>query len=391
MKNFFRLPAASIVLTVLLSACGLFGEETDAERIARLNAERIDWLENVSFHASYTFTRAGVSTEEEARTKEFAPEDAAVGGFIYKSEDKCRLHIFYRAGMYEAAEENGSGRTVEMIANSDYIVTYTPGQGGRRLPSGSLNRVSDKALTGLTLSLRAIDAPPTLFIPPIDGLPYGTLADPGYESVKTEDGRVRLTFTGTNANGKTKYVKEIVLRDGPPLLAVEESIVRTYKTEDEKLISVSAIRGYDWKDCAGFSIPARVRSYTGVYNPLVRDIDRWVVSEWKSSGIQKLDSLRENFILKLDPDVKLDGLNLSPDQDSIDIDKIKGFNLDSEEEQSDRVHASGGVEAETSAFESAQHTILAVLVTVLFVWGGALFFRKRRHGDQPDGEEGAGR
>ena len=136
MYKSFRLPAASAVLAALLSVCGLFAEETGAERIARLNAERLDWLEDVAFYANYTFSRAAFPSEEEARTKELGAEDVVASGFLCKAKGKCRVQILYRNGTAHSSDRDGTGRVVDILASDDYVVTYTPQQGSRRVPGG---------------------------------------------------------------------------------------------------------------------------------------------------------------------------------------------------------------------------------------------------------------
>ena len=391
MYKSFRLPAASAVLAALLSVCGLFAEETGAERIARLNAERFDWLEDVAFYANYTFSRAAFPSEEEARTKELGAEDVVASGFLCKAKGKCRVQILYRNGTAHSAEQGGASRTVDILASDDYVVTYTPQQGSRRVPSGSLNRVYDKALTTMTHALAAIDAPVSIFFSPVDALPYETPADPDYRADETEDGRLRLTLTGTNADGETKYVKEVVLRADTRPITVEESIVRTYKGEDAKLLTVSAVKGYDWEKHGAFFIPARVRSYTGLYDPSAGEIDRWLVSEWKSPGLSDIRSIHEAFVLKLDPDVKLEGLNVSPDQNVIDLDKITDADLDSDAKPGIPVLAPKKNESETSAFKFAPLAAAIAAIAALIVWGGARLRRKGRKHASPADAEGDGR
>lgn len=392
MKYSFRLSAALIAFAVLLSARLLFGEETAADRIARLNAERIDWLEDVSFHTDYTFSRISVHSEEEAKTKEIGDGDVMASGFVFKSKDKCRLQILYRNRNASSMDKDaGSANAAEMIANNDYILTYTPQNGGGRSPSGSLNRVSDKALTGLTHSLMAIDAPVSLFIPPINALPYETPSDSDYDYAETGDGHARLTFTGSNSDNGTRYVKEVVLRIDTDPITVEESIVRTYKGEDGELLAVAAIKGYEWKNCGNFFIPERVRSYTALYDLHQRKIGLWLVSEWKSSGIEMLNSMHRDFILRLDPDVRLEGMNPSQNRGVIDIDEITGDDLCSEKEGAVPVPSESSDKPAPPKYLLAALTFLVLLAAALVVWGGVRFRRKRRERSAPPADEGADR
>lgn len=392
MKYLFRLSTAPIALAALLfSARFLFGEETNAERLARLNAERIEWLEDVSYKADYTYSRAVARSEEEARTVAIGEDDVAATGFIFKSKDKCRLQILYRPKSADPLAGPDPSRAAEMIANNDFIVTYIPDQGSRRTPSGSLDRVADKALAGLTHSLMTIDAPVSLFIPPIDALPYGTPPDPDYEYVETGDGRARLTLTGTNSGSGAKYVKEVVLRIDTRPATVEETSVRTYRGEDAKLLTAFVIKGDGWKECSGFFVPTRVRSFTGLYDPFRGEIGRWLVSEWKSSGLGILAPAQTNFILKLDPGVDLDGMNRRSNQDVIDIDAITDEDLVPVEETPPVVRAKGETGFAPPNPCRVRPAALVLLGAALAVWGAVRFCRKRRARSVTAAGEGAGR
>ena len=64
MKHLFRLLIAPVALAALFSAGRFaFADETAAERLARLNAERIVWLDGVTYYAKYTFSRGTASSQ----------------------------------------------------------------------------------------------------------------------------------------------------------------------------------------------------------------------------------------------------------------------------------------------------------------------------------------
>ena len=388
MKHLLRLLITPFALAALFPA-GRFApaDETAAERLARLNDERIVWLDGVTFYAKYTFSRGSAASQSAGMEMNFQEGDVAASGFFCKSDDKCRLQILYRTRKDSPLSESTSdaGHAAEMLANDNYAVTYIPPHGGGPSSGGTLSRVSDKSLCGLTQSLQAIKSPMALFVPPIDSLPDATFADSDYEYDETEDGYARLTFYGTNPRYDSKYVKEVLLRVDTVPATVEMTDTSTYSEKDGRLLTRSVLRGFDWKECSGFRVPSRVRMVTGLFSPDEKSIHSWIVSEWKSSGLADVTPVQKDFLFKIEPGIELDGLNRPAGSGAIDIDAIAEEDLVSGEAEP----APPAVQEETPRKRICAWA--AVPVLLLAGLGGWMYYRtRRRRAKAPDAPEGEG-
>lgn len=389
MKHLFRLLIAPVALAALFSAGRFaFADETAAERLARLNAERIVWLDGVTYYAKYTFSRGTASSQSAGMEMNFQESDVAASGFFCKSDDKCRLQILYRTRKNSPLSDSASdaGRAAEMLANDNYAVTYVPPSAGGRSSGGTLSRVSDKSLCGITQSLQAIKSPMALFVPPIDSLPDATFADSDYEYEETGDGHARLTFYGTNPKYGSRYIKEVLLQVDAVPATIEMTDTSIYSEEGGELLTRHVLQGFDWTECGGFRIPSRVRMVTGLFDPDKKSIRSWIVSEWKSSGINNVTPVQKDLLFRLEPGVELEGLNRPAGSGAIDIDAIADEDLVSE-----------GTEPETptAVQEEAprnRNRAWAAAAVLLLAGGGGLVYRilRRKRAKAPKAPEDGG-
>ncbi|MDD3590724.1 MAG: LPXTG cell wall anchor domain-containing protein, partial [Thermoguttaceae bacterium] len=78
----------------------------------------------------------------------------------------------------------------------------------------------------------------------------------------------------------------------------------------------------EWKDSGGVSVPSVIRSVDGPARIGGEPQDYWFVSEWKSEDIGDRLPSDEDFAIKLDPEVRLQGMKTVPPDYIYDINQI---------------------------------------------------------------------
>jgi hypothetical protein len=317
MKNMKRCLILAVICGIF-PAIRAFSDENTARRIAVLNKAREYWVDNATFYANYTFKRKAFRSEEEASDKVI--EKILANGIIAKDSDKYRNQLHYEGEPARVSENVYTDRSEDVIANRNYMIRYFPSQGSRHIAHGWLREVWTADFSETIGGVNSTITPFSLFLDPIEFLPGDAGYDPENASIATDGHREVITVSGVTSRG-TKYVRDVVVQTDEKVPVIEEITLKGYDQENKQL-SITVTKGYDWKDCNGIKIPSRVRIFSGPLKPVNMDVDTWVAEEWESYDLGERNPIDLDFTLKFETEDCLIGMNRYPEGGLLNIDEI---------------------------------------------------------------------
>ena len=144
-----------------------------------------------------------------------------------------------------------------------------------------------------------------------------------------DDGHVVLTFKGEGPEPRRydrrnhiAFTKEAFVDTSEEYPRIVQTIVSGFQRDEPTPFWTKRVTVKEWKDSGGVSVPSVIRSVDGPARIGGEPQDYWFVSEWKSEDIGDRLPSDEDFAIKLDPEVRLQGMKTVPPDYIYDINQI---------------------------------------------------------------------
>ena len=313
------LPTLGVLLLTLLMSCGAVGDEDQEKLLHTLKFGIDEYLRDVEFKCTYTYSRFLVDTREKAENF-----DTSGGRLLFRGAGsliKSTTMTYESFVLDQVTPKTGlvSGNNHITVTNSDLRADYV--KQAEDAPHRTIFVSEEKKTEGdiqlLTDAYAPISCPLTYgggrtFLNCLGALDDTQKTWPttiGISHDKESTTISQHTDFSTDESADTVLVLSNEYRY--PILLRRTSTTHKHAIDADVYGTTAAL---DLVDVGkGFVVPRKVYSFTG---PMLTDIlgegtkGKWIVRKWESDDLGKEPPKAEDFLIPLDRDTDFGGLNL---------------------------------------------------------------------------------
>ena len=310
------LPTLGVLLLTLLMSCGAMGDEDQEKLLHTLKAGIDEYLREVEFKCTYTYSHYLVDSKEEAQSF-----DTSHGRLLFRGSGsliKSKTMTYESYVLDKAVSETTFGTDHITVTNSDLRAHYVR-MGAEDSPRTIIVVEEEKTESGiqrLDQSHSGTDCPLTYGGGRVELNCLGALAKdqktwPTTISISHDKESTTISYNIDCSTEENDIVLVLSNEYRYPILLRRDIKAHKYDTDRNVYGTTAAL---DLVDVGkGFVVPRKIFSFAG---PMLTDLlgegtrGKWLVRKWESEDLGKNPPKAKDFLIPLDRGTDFGGLDM---------------------------------------------------------------------------------